>query len=224
MEMCVDEHVAQTPLHLDPVRCAHTGKEQCCMNGALWSAHEKNVRLRAYRLVWCLHLPSHSRLLLLAECETQIQDFFKKIKLIRTRRGMRSDLLVVGDNVELLVLSRVAPVAWMLMRLLWKREFEVVSLTSVLTIHRPVNCTGVIFASSKSMKMNSTMMSSVTSWMRRMAADVLLRCVLPNLDSATQGTLAVKDRSCYVSFSFHVLGQQEPVVLFSPCVDVSIAL
>ena len=55
-----------------------------------------------------------------------------------------------------------------------KREFDVVSLTIALTIYRPANCAGAIVASSKSMKTNSTMLSSVTSWMRRMANDVLL--------------------------------------------------
>ena len=38
----------------------------------------------------------------------------------------------------------------------------------------------------------------------------------PNLRSATQGTLAVKDQSCYVSVSIHLLGEKELVVLFSP--------
>ena len=66
-----------------------------------------------------------------------------------------------------------------------------------LTIYRPANCTGAITASSKSMKTKSTMMSLVTSWMKKMADDVLLRSVLPNLCSATQGTLAVKDQPWY---------------------------
>ena len=86
-----------------------------------------------------------------------------------------------------------------------KREFQVVSLTIALTIYRPANCAGAIFASLKSMKTNFTMLSLVTSWMRRMADDVLLRNVLLNLCSATQVTLAVKDQSCYVNVSFHFL-------------------
>ena len=35
---------------------------------------------------------------------------------------MRSDFLVVGDNFELVVLSRIAPVAWLLLRLLQKKK------------------------------------------------------------------------------------------------------
>ena len=49
-----------------------------------------------------------------------------------------------------------------------------------------------------------------------MADDVLLRTVLPNLGSATQGTFGVKDQSCYVSVAFHLMGYKELVVLFSP--------
>ena len=64
----------------------------------------------------------------------------------------------------------------------------------------------------------------VTSWMRRMADDVLLRHILLHLCSATQGTLAVKDQSCSVSASFHSQGQEELIVLFSPCVNFLIAL
>ena len=60
-------------------------------------------------------------------------------------------------------------ISWMLARLLWKREFEVVPLTVALTMYRPANCAGAISASSKSMKTNSTMSVSVTSCMRRMA-------------------------------------------------------
>ena len=58
------------------------------------------------------------------------------------------------------------------------------------------------------------MMSLVTSWMRRMADDVLLRNVLPNLGSATRGTLEVKDQSYYVSVSSHLLGLKKLIVLF----------
>ena len=106
----------------------------------------------------------------------------------------------------------------MLVRLLRKREFEVVSLTIVLTIDRPANCAGAISASSKSVKTNSTMLSSVTCWMRRMADDVLLRTVLPSLCSATQGTFAVKDQSCYVSVAFHLLGiKRDSCSLLSFC-------
>ena len=195
--------------------CAHIWKSP--VNCALWCAHEKNVRLRAYRKVWCLHFPSHSRLLLLAECETQIGQLLKQ-NLIRTR--LRSDFLVDGDNAELVVLSRLAPVSWMPVRDLRKREFEVVTHHCV-TIYRPANCAGAISASSKSMKTRSTMLSSVTTWMRRMADDVLLRTVLLKLCSAIQGTFAVKDQSSYVSVAFHLLGYKELSALF-PFVDLSI--
>ena len=49
------------------------------------------------------------------------------------------------------------------------------------------------------------MLGLVTSWMKRMADDVLLRNVLHKLCSATQGTLAVNDQFCHVSASFHLL-------------------
>ena len=34
MEMSADEYVTQTPFHLEPMRRAHVGKVQCCMNRA----------------------------------------------------------------------------------------------------------------------------------------------------------------------------------------------
>ena len=57
--------------------------------------------------------PSHSRLLLLAECETQIQQLVQEKE---KKTAVR--LTVDGDNVGLVVMSRLAPVSWMLMRLL----------------------------------------------------------------------------------------------------------
>ena len=89
-------------------------------------------------------------------------------------------------------------------------QLEVVSLTIALTIFRPANCAGAISASSKSMKTNSTMLSSVTSCMKRMADDVLLRSVLPNLCSATQeGTvtprLRIGVRGALPFYSFFIL-------------------
>ena len=70
---------------------------------------------------------------------------------------MRSDFLVVGDNFELVVLRRIGTGRMVALSTSLKREFEVVSLTIALTICRPANCAGAIFASSKSMKTNSTM-------------------------------------------------------------------
>ena len=35
-----------THSNLEPMRCSHTGKVQCCMNCAQWGAHEKNVSAR----------------------------------------------------------------------------------------------------------------------------------------------------------------------------------
>ena len=123
-------------------------------------------------------------------------------KLIETRLDMRSDFLVVGDNLEIVVWSRLSASQLVALTTSLEREFEVVSLTIALTNYRPANCVGAIFASSKSMKTSSTRMNLVTSWMRRMADDILLRNVLLHLCSATQGTLAVKDQSCYVRVSF----------------------
>ena len=80
-------------------------------------------------------------------------------------------------------MSRLEPVSLMLVSLLRKREFEVVSLTIVLTTCRPANCVGAISANFDSKKTNSTTLSMVTSWMRTMADDVLLRTVLPSLCS-----------------------------------------
>ena len=97
----------------------------------------------------------------------------------------------------------------MLVRLLRKREFKVVSLTIVLTICRPANCAGAISANSKFIKTNSTRLSLVTSCMRRMTDDVLLQNILSNLCSATQDTFAVKDQS-------------EQILLFSPFANILI--
>ena len=55
-----------------------------------------------------------------------------------------------------------------------------------------------------------------------MADDVLLLTVLPNLWSPTQGTLAVKDRSCYVRDSFYLLREKDLLIFFSPFADLSI--
>ena len=75
------------------------------------------MRQRAYKKVWCSHPQLHSRLLLLAECETQIQQLLSEKNRITTRQDMRSDFLVDGDNAELVVLCRVAPVSCLLVRL-----------------------------------------------------------------------------------------------------------
>ena len=66
-------------------------------------------------------------------------------------------LPVDGDNVELVVLGRVAPVSWMLFRLLWESEFDVGSLTIVLSICHLATCVGAISANFESMKTNSIM-------------------------------------------------------------------
>ena len=47
---------------------------------------------------------------------------------VKLEQDSNQAFLVDGDNVELVVLTRVAPVSWMLFRLLWEREFDVVSL------------------------------------------------------------------------------------------------
>ena len=181
--------------YLEPMRCAHIGK-------VLWIVHcgvrtKKCASARVQEGVVSTHPVA-----LTAVATGWVQNSHSATsvkKIIRTR--LRSDFLVDGDNVELVVLSRLAPVSGMLVRLLRKREFEVVSLTIVLTICRPAHCAGAISANSESMKTNSTMLSSVTSWMRWMADDVHLRTFLPCLCSATQGTLAVKDQSCYANSS-----------------------
>ena len=85
---------------------------------------------------------------------------------------------VDGDNVELVVLSRVAPVSCMLFRLLSKREFDVISFTIVLTTCRPATYAGAISSNSEFMKTNSTMLGLVTSLKMMMVVDVLLQIVL----------------------------------------------
>ena len=190
MEMSVDEHVTNSLSPWANAVCPH------CKSAVLYELCTARGVYTTRRTHGCCCWLS---------AKLRCSNFFFKKKNTGTRRGMRADSQVIGDNVELVVLSRVAPVAYMLLRLVWKREFEVVSLTIVLTIYRPANCAGAIFASSKSMKMNSTMMISVTSWMR-MADDCLLRSVLPKLCSATRGTFAVKDQSCYVSVFLSLIG------------------
>ena len=66
------------------------------------------------------------------------------------------------------------------------------------------------------------MLGLVTSLKMMVVVSVLLQIVLPNLYSATQGTLVVKGQSCYVSVSCHLLGYKELVLLFSTSVDFSI--
>ena len=149
--------------------------------------------------------PSYSRLFRLAECETQIQQLRNKKILITTRLDMRSDFVVVDDNFELVVSESNGTSCLVALTTSSKREFYVVPLTIALTICRFANCVDAIFASSKTMKMSSTRLL-VTSWIRRMAGDLLVRNIHPNFCSATQGTLAVKDQSCHVSVAFHSLG------------------
>ena len=94
------------------------------------------------------------------QCEIQIQQLLKK------RTILQSDIPVDGDNVELVVFSRVAPVSWMRFRLLWKREFDVVSFTIVLTICRLATCASAISANFESMTTNSSMLGLVTNHSR----------------------------------------------------------
>ena len=99
MEISADEHETKTLFHLEPMWCSQTGNVKMMRCGA---CTRKSARLRASGWVWCLHTPSHSRLLLLAECETRIHQLCRK-NVIETRPDMRSDFVVVGDNVELFV-------------------------------------------------------------------------------------------------------------------------
>ena len=65
-------------------------------------------------------------------------------------------------------------------------------------------------ANSESMETNSTMLSLVTSWKKRMMPeDVLLRNTQPNWCLATQSILEMKDQAGYASASFHLLGQKK---------------
>ena len=66
--------------YLKPMRCAHIGKVKRYMNCALCCAHEKMcVYARASRC-GVYTFTSHSRLLQLTECETQIQILWKTKK------------------------------------------------------------------------------------------------------------------------------------------------
>ena len=138
----------------------------------------------------------------------------------KTSTQNRSDFLVDGDNVELVVLESASS-SFLNARTTSLKTRVRGCFTHHCTDHyRSTNCAGAISASSKSMKTNSTILSSVTSWMRKMADDVLRPSFLPNLGSATPSTLAVKDQCCFVSVSFHFTGiEKELLVLFSPFVD-----
>ena len=82
-EQCCSLHVPtrKTKRHTSAVPCGSSG-------GAV-----APVRFDVFKRCLHTHL-SHSLLLLLAECETQIQQLCRKKKL-------RSDFLIVGDNFEI---------------------------------------------------------------------------------------------------------------------------
>ena len=184
-------------------QCGVPTLETCCELWTVMCAREKCASARVQVGVVSTH---PSRLTAVATDWVWNSDSATSGEKNRMRTRLREDFLVGGDNVELVVFRRSASVSWMLVRLLGKREFEVVSLTIVLTICRPANCAGAISAKSESMKTSSDVLSSVTSWKRRMAEDVLLRTVLSNLLPAIPGIPAVKDQSCYVSVFFHFFG------------------
>ena len=87
MEMSADEHVTQTPFHLE-----HTGNVRKMRCGA---RTRKVCVLRAYecRTHGCCHWLS-------TKLRSSISE---KKKLIETRLDMRSDFVAVGDNFELAV-------------------------------------------------------------------------------------------------------------------------
>ena len=111
MKMSAESCATQIPFTL-----SQCGVEKCgsvCQLCIVMCAREKMCVCARTSTCGVYTSLSHSRLLPLAECETQIQQLLWKKK--RTR--LQSDKVVEGDNVELVVLSRVASVSWMLFRL-----------------------------------------------------------------------------------------------------------
>ena len=106
METSAEKCATQIPFVIEPVRCAHTGKvlqELCtvmCARGKCASAREQVGVVSTYlrRTHGCCYWLS---------AKVRFSNFWKK----RLRTRLLSDFLVDGDNVELVVLSRLAPVS-----------------------------------------------------------------------------------------------------------------
>ena len=155
------------------------------------------MRLRAYKQLLCLHLPSHSRLLQLAECETQIQQQYCS----QTNRLMVTTVSLSYSHAVSTCYSNVSSM--------------LSYFTIVLAMCRLATCAGAISANSESMKTNSTMLDLVTTLKMIMVVGVLvLQIVLPNSYSTIPGTLRVKGQCCSANASCHLLESQELVLLF----------
>ena len=112
-EKSADEHVTQTLFHFQPTRCSHTGNVRIMRCGA---CTRKSVCLRASGWVWCLHPPSHSRLLLFGWVRNSDSATLYK-NIVETRLDC-GQILWLLTTLGLSFLSRMAPVVWFLLRLL----------------------------------------------------------------------------------------------------------
>ena len=97
--------------------------------------------------------------------------------------------------------------SFLVARVDFRQESMLTHFTIFQINYRHANCADATSANSQSTKTNSTMLSLVTSWKKRMmAVDVRLRSIQPNLCLATQDTLVFQDRVDYSITSCHLLG------------------
>ena len=150
------------------------------------------------RTGWCgvYTLPSHARLLLLAECETA--------RSSNVCRKMEQDCSQTHQlMVTMLNLSSTHAVSSCYLNVSSMSLY----FTIVLTICRLATCAGAISANFESMKTNSTMFGLVTSFKMMMVVDVLnfaVQQIVPtNAYSTIPGTLVVRGQFCSVDASCH---------------------
>ena len=110
--MSADDYVKETPFHLEPMRCAHSGKKVLYELCTVMCARE-NVSARVKEDV--VSTPPVAKT---AVAAGGVRNFDSATIVERKLEQDSNQALVDGDNVELVVLTRVAPVSWMLFRLL----------------------------------------------------------------------------------------------------------
>ena len=133
---------------------------------------------------------SQSRLLWMAECENQILQLLKNTQLEDCGQTLWSQLCACrfeSDRHQLPLTTSL------------KREFLAASLSLALTICRLGNLVDAISASLKIMKMSSTKML-VPSMMRMAHNECFCKIFCTISKQPTEGTLAVKHQSCYVTY------------------------
>ena len=212
MKMVMEKCATQIPFTLSQSRCAHIGKVRI----SVWTVH---CDVRTRKMCVCART-GRSGVYTSRRTHGCCYRLSAKLRCSTFCRRLQSDLPVDGDNVEIFVLSRVAPVSWMLL-------IDFFENASSMLSHSPLFWPFVVLP-----PVRVPFLATVSPWRRTPTCWAWwpagrggwlwrLFCEVFNLCSAIPRTLVVKDQFHYASASFRLLGQKELVLLFSSSVDLT---